>query len=237
MFSRLLLPISLMVSLSCAGSSSGGQKEPEGGDDSATDSGSNLPPAGDAVLLYIGNGGGAYDISVDAMVSLYEKAGVTVDSSEIVPADLADRYGTILLLSPTSGFPDAAPARELLQRGGTVLVAVEHGGYGDWEGATARLAEIGSSLDALGGSTGGTVQLSITSVGAATKGVSSLLIFYYGDVEVGDGVALGTRDDGEPGIGWEEVGAGQVILVPDGSMCGYSLDEGDNRRFLKNLAP
>ena len=33
-----------------------------------------------------------------------------------------------------------------------------------------------------------------------------------GDIDVGDGEALGTRDDGKPGIGWEPVGAGQVIL-------------------------
>ncbi|HND31431.1 MAG TPA: hypothetical protein PLA94_15625 [Myxococcota bacterium] len=236
MFSRLLVPLSLVASLSCVGSS-GGKKEEEEGDDSAADTAEDLPPAGDAVLLYIGNGGGAYDISAESLLALYEDAGVAAEISDKVPTDLADRYGTILLLSPTSGFPDAAPARELLQRGGTVLVAVEHGGYGDWAGATTWLGEIGSSMEALGGSTGGTVDLAITSVGSATKGVSSLLIFYYGDIDVGDGVALGTREDDEPGIGWEEVGAGQVILVPDGSMFGYSLDQADNRRFLKNLAP
>lgn len=239
MLLRLLLSLPLILSLSCAGSpkKEGEDDENGNGDDTGADSGSDLPPAGDAVLLYIGNGGGAYDISVDDLASLYEDAGVAADISEEVPSDLADQYGTILLLSPMSGFPEPAPARELLQRGGTVLVAVEHGGYGDLEGATAWLDKVGSSLQALGGSTGGTVELSINSVGSATKGVSSLLIFYYGDIDVGDGEALGTRDDGKPGIGWEPVGAGQVILVPDGSMFGYSLDEADNRRFLKNLAP
>ncbi len=230
---RLLTPLSFCLLLSCAGATKAGGSGKEGEDDS----GANIVPPGDAVLLYNGNGGGAYDISVDALAALYEDAGVSADISEEVPADLADRYGTILLLSPTSGFPEPGPAKALLERGGTVLVAVEHGGYGDWEGATEWLGKIGSSLEALGGSNGQTVQLSVTSVGAATKGVSSLQIFYFGEIDVGDGVALGVHDNGDPGIGWEAVGPGQVILVPDGSMFGYSLDGADNRRFLKNLAP
>ena len=131
-----------------------------------------------------------------------------------------------------------APAQALLARGGTVVVVTEHSGYGDHAGATAYLADLGCTLASLGGLRSGTQALSVGTVAGVTDGVAALTLFYGAEIDLGaDGVAVATYDDGAPAIGTEQVGAGRVVLVPDGSFFGYVLDEADNRTLLLNLRP
>lgn len=203
--------------------------------DADTDADSDVGPG---VLLYNGNGGGAYDIYEDDLVALYADAGIDATVSSEVPSGLADTYGLLVLLSPTGGFPADAvdEGQALLARGGRVVVVTEHSGYGDHEGASAFLADLGSTLRSVYAQRTGTQVLGIDAVPPLTEGVSSLELYYCADVDVGRGEALGVRADGEPGIGWEAVDRGDVVLVPDGSLFGYALGNADNARFVRNLA-
>lgn len=66
-------------------------------------------------------------------------------------------------------------------------------------------------------------------------GVSALSVFYSASIEIGDGLAVGTTDDGEVSIAYEQIGTGDIVFVADGSFFGYSISDDDNSRFLQNL--
>jgi hypothetical protein len=174
-------------------------------------------PLGTDVLLYNGQGGGAYDIYEDDLVDFYAASGVTATISASSDVFTADIYGSMLVLSPRSGFPDASLARAILARGGSVVVAVEHSGYGDSPGATTWMSGLGSTMTSLGGLRAGAQSLSVSPVAGVSDNLTALSTFYCADIDVGSGVAIGVHADGSPGIGWESVGGGDLVLVPDGS--------------------
>jgi len=136
---------------------------------------------------------------------------------------------------------DKEMARYLVRRGGRVVIIMDHCKFGCWGNAEADnnlLAYIGSTME-LSGTGGGDLEmlsLSLTQTPPLTDGVSSLVVYYTGSVDEGQGIALGYLAGGDTVIGYEPVEAGDVVAIADSSMFGYVMDEGDNRRFILNLA-
>jgi hypothetical protein len=88
---------------------------------------------GEGVFLYNGAGGGAYDIYEADVAALFSAAGISVTVGATIPAGLVDDYGTLILMSPTTGYADSLTKAGvgLLARGGRVVVVTEHSGYAD----------------------------------------------------------------------------------------------------------
>ncbi len=202
------------------------------------------PPSG--AYLYVGAGGGGpgSDLSVGAVADAIRAARLPAEIGEAPPADLVSRYGLLALMNPRSGVPADVVrlAQQLLVGGGRVLLVMEHcknGCYGDVPGNNALLAALGSQLvvSGSGGAPLSRTALDLTPVPGITDGVGSLVAYYSGSVTaVGSGVALGRVPGGDVVIGYQRVGAGELLVVTDSSMFGYVLAEGDNRRFVANLA-
>jgi len=98
------------------------------------------------------------------------------------------------------------------------------------------LAAIGSTMRSLPTLESGLLDLVVTPAPPITDGVSSIRPFWSASVELGSGRALGATAGGYVSIGYEEVDRGEVVIIGDASMWGYSLDEGDNQQFILNLA-
>ncbi len=198
--------------------------------------GEPLPTVGSGVLLYNGSGGGAYDIYEEDLVALYESADIPVTLTDTIPADFEADHGVLILLSP-SGFDDTlvSAGQTLLAGGGRLVVVTEHGGFGDHEGAAEYLARLGSTLVPVERSITGELDLELSSLAPLTDGVSAMTLFYAAEVEPGEGAAVGVYEDATV-IAAEEVDQGQVVVVCDGSVFGYVLEEADNTSFVLNLA-
>ncbi|MCK6544358.1 hypothetical protein L6R52_00675 [Myxococcota bacterium] len=212
--------------------------------DAASAPDASLPPPPSGAFLYVGAGGGgpATDLYVDDVAAVLSAVGPN-DVGETVPTDLADRFGLLAIMNPTEPVPSAVgdAAAALLARGGRVLIVMEHcknGCWGDAAGDNALLARLGSdmTLSGTGGAPLSRTSLVITPVAGLTTGVASIVVYYSGSVDVGSGVALGRIAGGDTVVGYQRAGGGEIIVVADSSMFGYVLDEGDNRRFLTNLA-
>lgn len=208
----------------------------------AMDASGPRPPSG--AFLYVGAGGGgpATDLYVDAVATAMASAG-DVEVGEVVPSDLTARFGLLALMNPRQAVPSSVTtaAAGHLAAGGRVLLVMEHcknGCWGDAEGDNALLTALGSDmrLSGTGGAPLSQTALEVTQVPEITDGVSSLVVYYSGSVDVGTGVALGRVPAGDVVIGYQAVGGGEVIVVADSSMFGYVLDAGDNRQFVLDLA-
>jgi hypothetical protein len=224
----------------------GGTRLDAGG---ATDSGAGTmdasvprPPSG--AFLYVGAGGGGptTDLYVDAVATAMSSAG-NIEVGEVVPSDLSARFGLLALMNPLQAVPSAVAtaAAAHLAAGGRVLLVMEHcknGCWGNAEGDNALLAALGSDmrLSGSGGAPLSETALELTQIPGITAGVSSLVVYYSGSVDVGSGVALGRVPEGDVVIGYQAVGGGEIIVVADSSMFGYVLDSGDNREFVLDLA-
>lgn len=198
-----------------------------------------VPTVGDGVFLYTGSGGDNYDTDAAALESLYTNAGIPVTRSDVIDGDVSEEHGCLVLLNPRDSLPpqvvDAAQA--MVDGGGRVVFQTEHSGYGGHEIANAVLEGLGSSLRSLPESRSGWATVDIASAPPLTDGVGELSPFFVARVEVGAGEAIATLT-GEDWvvIARESVGEGEVVVVTDGSMFGYSLDSGDNERFILNFA-
>ena len=166
-----------------------------------------------------------------------------VEVGEVVPSDLTARFGLLALMNPRQPGPSSVTtaAAGHLAAGGRVLLVMEHcknSCWGDAEGDNALLTALGSDmrLSGTGGAPLSQTALEVTPVPGITDGVSSLVVYYSGSVDVGSGVALGRVPAGDVVIGYQAVGGGEVIVVADSSMFGYVLDAGDNRQFVLDLA-
>jgi hypothetical protein len=197
------------------------------------------PTVGDGVFLYTGSGGDNYDTDAAALESLYTNAGIPVTRSDVIDGDVSAEHGCLVLLNPRDSLPaqvvDAAQA--MVDGGGRVVFQTEHSGYGGHEIANAVLEGLGSSLRSLPESRSGWAMVDIAAAPPLTDGVGELSPFFVARVEVGAGEAIATLT-GEDWvvIARESVSEGEVVVVTDGSMFGYSLDSGDNERFILNFA-
>jgi hypothetical protein len=222
-----------------------GEVEPWPDADVDAEAESDVGIRGDGVFLYTGAGGGGpvTDMYIDDVRALFADAGHDVVVGETLPSPIPDDLGLIALMNPTEDLPDdvGAAGLELTGRGGRILVVMEHckdGCWGNAETLNSFLATIGSTMS-LSGEGGGPlerVSLSIASVPPITDGVESVVVYYTGSVDPGDGISLGVIPGGDVVIGWEAVGAGDVVTVADSTVFGYVLGDGDNERFVQNLA-
>lgn len=202
------------------------------------------PPGG--VFLWTGAGGGGpgTDLYVDEVESLLDGAGVDVASGEALPADFAGRFGTLVYMNPTGEFPAEvnAAATALVEAGGRLVLVMEHcknGCWGNADGHNALLAALGAGMRVAGdgGADLEETELPVVAAPPLTDGVSTLVVFYSGHVIAGgETVALGKIPGGDLVIGFEAIGAGEVVAVTDSSIFGYVLGSGDNSKFVTNLA-
>ncbi len=158
---------------------------------------------------------------------------------QIVDGDVTAEHGCLVLLNPTADLPgevvDAAQA--MVDGGGRVVFQTEHSNYGGHGIANALLEDLGSSLRSLAESRSGWAMVDIASAPPLTDGVDELAPFYVARVEVGGGEAIATLTGEEwVVIARESVSEGEVVVVGDGSMFGYSLDTGNNEQFMLNFA-
>jgi len=219
-----------------------------GGADSSSSGSTGEPPpevpAG--VFLWTGSGGGGpgTDLYPDAVLATLTDAGVDAELGDALPADFEARFGTLVYLNPTEDFdpPVNAAATNLVEAGGRVVLVMEHcknGCWGNAEGHNDLLSSLGSSLRMVGdgGAPLSDTALVLTPTPPLTDGVSDLIVYYSGHVEVGVcGAALGAMDGGDVIIGVESLGWGEVVAVADSSVLGYRLASGDNERFVQNWA-
>lgn len=202
---------------------------------------------GAGVFVYTGSDGDNWDTNLPKVLEVYEDGGVAVASGDALPADLLDSYGVLIVLNPLAELDaSVAPAAtSIVARGGRLVYQTEHGGYGGHEQANQVLGAVGSSMRSVEASLSGRATATLESVPPLTDGVSALSPYYTAYVDVGQGTALarevgsGTPDSGDGDwvlIGYEAVGRGDVVLVADTSMFGYTLADDDNARFILNLA-
>jgi hypothetical protein len=198
------------------------------------------PTVGDGVFLYTGAGGDNYDTDAEAVEALYAGAGVKVSRSETIAGDITADHGCLVLLNPSQALPAAVgdAAQALIDGGGRVVFQTEHSGYGGHDVANALLADLGATIRSVEDSQSGWPELTLTPAAPLTDGVSSLAPFFVARVDLGAaGQPLATIEGGDwVVIGHESVGNGEVVVVGDGSMFGYSLDEADNQTFILNFA-
>ncbi|MCA9660005.1 MAG: hypothetical protein KC486_16800 [Myxococcales bacterium] len=198
------------------------------------------PTVGDGVFLYTGAGGDNYDTDAAAVEALYAGAGVKVTRSETIAGDITADHGCLVLLNPSQALPAAVgdAAQALLDGGGRVVFQTEHSGYGGHDVANALLADLGATIRSVEESESGWPELTLTPAPPLTDGVSELAPFYVARVDLGAGGAPIATIQGSDWvvIGRESVGHGEVVIVGDGSMFGYSLDDADNRAFILNFA-
>ncbi len=172
-------------------------------------------------------------------------AGFATEVTNAFPADFVKTTGTMVILNPLEDVGEKVRlgARNLLLRGGRVVLIMEHcknGCYGNAEADNALLADLGSSLRLAGD---GGAPLSKTPLALAatpvTAGLSTIVAYYSGSLTVGTtGVALGTMDGGagDVVIGYETLYNGDIVVAADSSIFGYMLAEGDNADFVVGFA-
>lgn len=201
-------------------------------------------PAG--VFLWTGSGGGGppTDLDPDGMLQILLDAGVDAAMGTTLPADFTERMGTLVYLNPLEAFDPAvdAAAAQLVADGGRVVLVMEHCKDGCWgyaPGHNTLLTALGSSMrmHGDGGAPLSDVSLSLMATPPLTDGVSDIVVYYTGRVEVGDsGISLGMMEGGDTIIGLEALGTGEVVAIADSTMFGYRLDAGDNAQFVRNWA-
>lgn len=82
--------------------------------------------------------------------------------------------------------------------GGFFLLATEHGRYRDHQGATEFLSDLGSTMTAVDSLNPGTYSFFLQDIpNDLLTGISTLSVFYSASIEIGDGLAVGTTDNGE----------------------------------------
>lgn len=198
------------------------------------------PTVGDGVYLYTGAGGDNYDTDAEALEALYAGAGIAVTRSETIAGDISADYGCLVLLNPRDALPAAVgdAAQALLDGGGRVVFQTEHSSYGGHDVANALLGELGASMRSIDDSQSGWPDLTLGAAPPLTDGVSALAPFFVARVDLGaSGEAIATIQGSDWVVmGRESVGHGEVVIVGDGSMFGYSLDEADNQTFMLNFA-
>ncbi len=209
--------------------------------DSSTGPGAPVVPGG--VFLFVDGSEGGPDLYPTDLYERFEEASVEVELGETLPADFATRFGTMMYLNPLGMFDPAvnAAALELVERGGRVVLVMEHcknGCYGSAAGHNEVLALLGSTMTFYGDGGGAleSVSLEIDPAPPLTEGVDELVIYYSGSVDVGAADRVGTVPDGDTVIAREHLGWGEVVCIADGSMFGYVTDAGDNPQFALNLA-
>ncbi len=198
-----------------------------------------MPSVGEGVFLYTGAGGNNYDTDAVALEMLYDAAGIGVTRSDVVTGDLTAEHGCLVLLNPKSDLPPEVheAAQAMVDGGGRVVFQTEHSGYGGHDIANALLEEMGSSLLSLPESRGGWAMVDLASAPPLTDGISELSPFFVARVDIGSGEAIATLSGEEwVVIARESVSQGEVVIVGDGSMFGYSLSHGDNKQFILNFA-
>lgn len=198
------------------------------------------------VFLWTGAGGGGpgTDLYVESVAAILEDADVDVLVGVDLPADFVGRFGTLVYMNPRESFPESidAAATALVEAGGRLVLVMEHcknGCWGNADGHNALLAALGAGMRVAGdgGADLSVTALDITLAPPLTDGVSTLVVYYSGHVEPGDGtIAVGTIPDGDVVVAMEEIGAGEVVAITDSSILGYVLDEGDNTRLVENFA-
>ena len=146
----------------------------------------------------------------------------------------------MLFLNPMTALPADVKnaAKDLVQRGGRVVVVMEHCKNGCWGNAAednALLGSLGSSLtfSGQGGAPLASTSLVVAPVPPLTDGVNQIVAFYSGSVD--GGTALGTVSGGDRVIGYQRLGKGDTVAIADSSIFGYVMQSGDNRRFILNL--
>jgi hypothetical protein len=211
-------------------------------DDDSTGIVLNVP---EGVFLWTGSGGGGpgTDLHPDAVEQVLVDAGIDVALGDVLPADFADRFGTLVYMNPREDFDPAvdSAALDLVASGGRLVLVMEHcknGCWGNAPGHNALLDQLGSTvrLHGDGGAPLSDTALTITDVGPLTDGVNELVVYYSGHVELGSATALGTIPGGDVVIGWQAVGPGEVVAIADSSILGYRLDAADNRQLIENFA-
>jgi hypothetical protein len=227
-----------------ADADAGADADPDPDPDADLDA-DEAPPPGAGVFLYTGAGGGGpgTDLFVDAVEALLSGGGVETLVGDALPAGFADDYGVLVLMNPMDSIPSGVgdAAQELLDRGGRVVIVMEHcknGCWGNAEADNALIERLGGTM-VLSGEGGATLEMTslvVTPVPPLTDGVGEIVVYYSGSVDAGDGVALGVVDGGDAVVGYEALGAGDLVVVADSSMFGYVMDAGDNERFVLNLA-
>lgn len=224
-----------------------------------------------AILLALLVGGmtstaafGAFNPAWDGTAEFRSVATETGGESAVLRdvAAYEDRQanGTLaVVLSPAEPYKDATAVQRFVQRGGTLLVAEDHGEFGNdllsAVGATARVDGRPLRDERTHGSTpafpaitnvsddplaGGADALRFNHGTAVDPGNASVLAatssFAYldddGDGELDDAESLGTR----PVATVESVGAGRVIAVGDPSLfINAMVDARENRAFARGL--
>jgi hypothetical protein len=214
-------------------------------EDTSTDLSGGAPPeVAGGVFLWTGSGGGGpgTDLYPNQVLATLTGAGVDTELGDTLPVGFERRFGTLVYLNPRSDFDPTvdAAALDLVEAGGRLVLVMEHcknGCWGNAEGHNELLGALGSSLSMVGdgGAPLSDTALVLTPTPPLTDGVSDLVVYYSGHVELGaSGVALGAMDGGEAIVGFEPLGWGEVVAIADSSMLGYRLAAGDNALFLQN---
>ncbi|MGC4122959.1 MAG: hypothetical protein QM765_52000 [Myxococcales bacterium] len=203
----------------------------------------SVPLPGRKVLLYTGAGGGGptSDLYLSDVASTLQAAGIASTTSESLPSGFANDYGVLWLMNPMQSVPAdvSAAAKALLERGGRVVLVLDHcknGCWSDADGDNDLLTTLGSAIRVSG--TGGAplseTTLQITPVPKITDGVSSVVVYYSGSVT--GGTIFGRVPGGDGVMAYQTVGLGDVVTIADTSAFGYALSEGDNTRLIANLS-
>jgi hypothetical protein len=212
------------------------------GDESSTGAPPEVPAG---VFLWTGSGGGGpgTDLYPEEVELVLVEAGTDVLLGDDLPADFVDRFGTIVYLNPTADFDPSvnAAAIDLVERGGRVVLVMEHcknGCWGNADGHNALLEALGSgmTLHGDGGAPLADTSLTITAATPLTDGVDDLVVYYSGHVELATGDAVGAIDGGDVIVARESLGWGEVVAIADSSMLGYRLQAGDNAQLVRNFA-
>jgi hypothetical protein len=216
-----------------------------GGDSDVDDDTDPVPPVGVGVFLYTGAGGGGpgTDLYVEDVAALFTGSGIDAVVGDALPGSFTDDFRLLILMNPMTDIPAtvADAALDLVGRGGRVVIIMEHcknGCWGNAEADSTLVAHLGGTmvLSGKGGAPLAVTNLVVTPVPPITDGVSEIVVYYSGSVDIGEGVALGSVSGGDVVIGYEPVGRGDLVVVADSSMFGYVMDAGDNEQFILNLA-
>lgn len=230
-------------SSSGAGGSSGNGSSSGGSSGNGSSSGEQpVLPEGREVLVYVGDQGGGptSEAKPEEIASMYRAAGYGAAVAAEVPADFAARVGTLILLNPRAESLSSsirAAVVDLLQRGGRAVLVMEHcrnGCHGSAPAHNQLLEQLASTLR-FDGTVGSSTVLSPLQVldTPISSSNDELAVYYSGAVR--GGTPVGNAGD-ETVIAYERIERGDVVAIADLTVWGYSLAEGDNERFLTDLA-